>query len=149
MKLTKLGDYAVRGVVHLATMENGKTATLNEISSAENIPSSFFAKVMQSLARAGLVNAHRGIKGGYSLAKNADEITVRAIVEAVEGPILLNRCLGGKNDCDRDYFCGTHPVWREAQKALFKVLDSYTAKNLADLQKKSARKNRVPEIKSA
>ncbi len=140
MKLTKLGDYAVRGVVHLAMKEPGETATLHDISSAEHIPPSFFAKVMQSLARGGIVVAHRGIKGGYSLARSAEEITVRDIVEAVEGPIILNRCLVREGECDRDLYCGAHAVWWEAQDALVAVLDRHTAKMLAERQKKQIKK---------
>lgn len=140
MKLTRLGDYAVRGIVYLAMKEEGETATLSEISTAQSIPPSFFAKVMQSLARAGLVNAHRGIKGGYSLAQDAGEITVKTIVEAVEGPIILNSCLTRKGECERDEFCAAHPVWREAQAALVEVLEKYTAKALAENQKSTFEK---------
>ena len=140
MKLTRLGDYAVRGVIYLAMKEERETATLSEISTAQNIPPSFFAKVMQALARAGLVTAHRGIKGGYSLARDAGEITVKTIVEAVEGPIILNRCLTRKGECERDEFCAAHPVWREAQEALVEVLEKYTAKVLAENQKSTFEK---------
>ena len=134
MKLTKLADYAVRAVIHLAAKEMGELATITEIAETQSIPRSFLAKVMQALSRAGIVRTHRGKTGGFSLVEKPQDITIRQIVEAVEGPIILNRCLVRQGECDRDIFCGAHPVWREAQEALVAVLDSYTAADMAKKQ---------------
>ena len=134
MKLTRLADYAVRAVIHLATKDEKELATIAEIAESQAIPQSFLAKVMQALSRAGIVRAHRGKTGGFSLMERAEHITVRNIVEAVEGPIILNRCLARQGECERDVFCGAHPVWREAQEALVKVLDSYSAADMAGKQ---------------
>lgn len=134
MKLTRLADYAVRAVIHLATKDVGELATTAEIAEKQAIPQSFLAKVMQALSRAGIVIAHRGKTGGFSLMDRAENVTIRQIVEAVEGPIILNRCLSWQGECDRDVFCGAHPIWREAQEALVKVLDSYSAADMAEKQ---------------
>jgi len=134
MKLTRLADYAVRAVVHLAAKKNGEIATIAEIAERQEIPSSFLAKVMQSLSRGGIVKAHRGKTGGFTLLDAPENVTIRMIVEAVEGPIILNRCLARPGECSRDVFCGAHPVWREAQSALFSVLDKYTAAEMAKQQ---------------
>lgn len=135
MKLTKLADYAVRAVVHLGGKKPGELATTDEISVANMIPRAFLAKVMQALCKGGLVVAHRGKSGGFALAKDGKDITVRQIVESVEGPIQLNRCLVMTALCERDAFCGAHSVWREAQDALLGVLDKH---NVADIAKKQA-----------
>jgi Rrf2 family iron-sulfur cluster assembly transcriptional regulator len=140
VRLTRSGDYAVRAVIHLAMQESDNLSTLMDISISENIPQSFLAKVMQVLSKAGLVNAYRGKKGGFSLAKNADKITIRDVVEAVEGPVTLNNCLSGDGECERDSFCAAHPVWREAQEALLDVLDDYTIEMLAQKQKENLTK---------
>jgi len=134
MKLTRLADYAVRAIVHLATKRDGQMTTIAEIAKYQGIPSSFLAKVMQALSRGGIVRAHRGKTGGFSLINEPEQITIRMIVEAVEGPINLNRCLTKPGECERDTFCGAHPVWREAQNALFSVLDKYTAAEMAKNQ---------------
>jgi len=135
MTLTRLGDYAVRAVIHLALKGNGELATLTDIAVSENIPRSFLAKVMQVLCKAGLVKAYRGKNGGFALALNASEITIKNVVEAVEGPMTLNICLRRKGECERDVFCATHPVWQEAQDALASILDKYTIETLAKKQK--------------
>lgn len=135
MKLTKLADYAVRAVVHLASVDTGAVATTVDIAEANAIPGPFLAKVMQALARGGLVHAHRGKGGGFSLLKNPHNISIRDIVEAVEGPIILNRCVMRNQLCERDVFCGAHPVWIEAQEALVNVLDSYSVAHMAERQK--------------
>ena len=134
MKLTRLADYAVRAVIHLAAKEAGELATISEIAEKQAIPQSFLAKVMQALTRGGIVRAHRGKTGGFSLFNRAEDVTIRQVVEAVEGPIILNRCLSRQGECERDIFCGAHPVWREAQEALTKVLDSYSAADMAKSQ---------------
>lgn len=134
MKLTRLADYAVRAIIHLAAKEAGDLATTAEIAEKQSIPQSFLAKVMQALTRAGVVRAHRGKTGGFSLMDRAEDVTIRRIIEAVEGPIILNRCLTREGECDRDVFCGAHPVWREAQEALVKVLESYSAADMAKKQ---------------
>ncbi len=135
MMLTRLGDYAVRAVIHLALKGNEKLTTLTDIAVSEDIPRSFLAKVMQVLCKAGLVKAYRGKNGGFALALNASDITIRDVVEAVEGPITLNICLRRKGECERDVFCAAHPVWQEAQDALVSVLDQYTVEMIAKKQK--------------
>lgn len=136
MKLSRLADYAIRAVVHLASKEDSeeRRATISEIAKAQKIPQSFLAKVMQSLTRGGLVIAQRGKTGGFSLAREGSKITVRNIIEAVEGPIIFNRCLVRPGSCEIDTFCGSHFVWIEAQEAIVKVLESHTAADMAKKQ---------------
>ncbi len=140
MTLTRLGDYAVRAVIHLAMKNNGDLATLTDIALHETIPRSFLAKVMQGLCKVGFVKAYRGKNGGFALAVNAADITIRDVVEAVEGAIRLNICLTRKGECKRDVLCAAHPVWQEAQNALLGVLDKYTIEALAQRQKKNLSK---------
>lgn len=140
MKLTKLADYAVRAVVHLGCKKPGELATTEEIAEANMIPRPFLSKVMQSLCRGGIAVAHRGKSGGFTLARKGNEITVRQIVEAVEGPIQLNRCLIMSALCERDAYCGAHGVWKEAQDALLKVLDRHTVAAIAKKQSNSLTK---------
>lgn len=134
MKLTKLADYAVRAVVHLATKKDGEVATIAEIAKNQIIPISFLAKVMQALSRGGIARGTRGKLGGFYLIDQPKDITVRMIIEAVEGPIILNRCLRKSNECDRVSFCGTHSLWLKAQSTLYAVLDECTAAEMAKEQ---------------
>ena len=137
MKLTMTGDYAVRAVVYLATKGMGEISTTAEIAEAQDIPPSFLAKVMQALNRAAIVKVHRGKSGGFSLAKDGGDITVLNVVEAVEGPVFLNRCLVKQGECTRDRVCQSHYVWKEAQAELVKVLDKYSVSELGMRLKKA------------
>ncbi|MBI5642492.1 MAG: Rrf2 family transcriptional regulator [Deltaproteobacteria bacterium] len=130
LQLTRDGEYAVRAVLYLASQAPGKISLIQEISVAQDVPRSYLSKIMQSLTRSGLVKSRRGAKGGFFLARPAEEITLRETIQAVEGPIHLNVCLIRKGECPKDEVCPVHPVWKEAQKKLFEVLDSKTMAEL-------------------
>lgn len=125
MQLTRQGEYAVRTIYALAAAE-GRIIPQREIARIQEIPEAFLAKVAQILGRAGLVVNIRGAQGGMALAKPAATITLRDVVEAVEGPIALNQCLQGPGSCSRQEVCSVHRVWVRAQEAMLKELGSVT-----------------------
>ncbi len=130
MELTRKGEYAIRGILYLASQPRGKVVLISEIAEAAEIPRSFLSKIFQSFAKTGLVGSFRGTGGGFVLARPASQITLREIVEAVEGPILPNRCLIGKGTCLRDDTCRVHPVWRRVQNEVVAILDGITLEEL-------------------
>jgi Rrf2 family transcriptional regulator, iron-sulfur cluster assembly transcription factor len=130
MKLTRGGEYGIRGVLYLAKQEQGKVSMLSAIAEAQDVPPRFLAKIFQSLAKAGVVKSHRGAKGGFSLARPAAEVTIKDVIEAVEGPIHLNVCIASPGECDRDEVCPVHAVWKEAQENMMETLGRT---NFADL----------------
>jgi Rrf2 family protein len=95
---------------------------LSAIAEAQDVPPRFLAKIFQALAKAGVVKSHRGAKGGFSLGRPASEITIKDVIEAIEGPIHLNVCLIAEGECDRDQFCPVHSVWEDAQSKMMDVL---------------------------
>ena len=135
MELTRKGEYAIRGIVYLAQLPPGKVALISEIAVAVDVPQTFLAKILQSFAKTGIVNSYRGAGGGFILGRPASRITLREVVEAVEGPILPNRCLLGSGTCERDSTCGVHPVWRQVQQRVVEVLDGVTIEDLAAREK--------------
>ncbi|WP_298439713.1 Rrf2 family transcriptional regulator [Geobacter sp.] len=135
MELTRKGEYAIRGIIYLAQLPPGKVALISEIAEAAEVPQTFLAKILQSFAKIGLVKSFRGAGGGFTLGRSAEQITLREVVEAVEGPILPNRCLLGAGTCERDGTCGVHPVWREVQGKVVEVLDGVSIKELAARKK--------------
>ena len=74
MQFTKAEDYGLHGIMYLAEQPNGKVTPLSEISEAQQVPEKFLAKIFQSLSKTGLVKSHRGVKGGFSMARSADKI---------------------------------------------------------------------------
>lgn len=124
LELTRGGEYALRAMAYLATVPEDRVASLHEIGHAQDIPESFLAKILQSLVRAGLAQSRRGARGGFALARPARDISLRAVIEAVDGPIALNTCVLFPDDCERSAQCSLHGAWVEAQERMMSVLDS-------------------------
>jgi Rrf2 family iron-sulfur cluster assembly transcriptional regulator len=131
MQLTRAADYAVRVMIHLARLEPGMRASRGELAAAAECPEQFLAKVLQSLTHAGLVVSHRGNTGGFEIPATGRDSSLLEVVEALEGPIQLNICLGAE-DCKRKEWCPAHPIWAEAQRALLEVLRSKSIRTLAE-----------------
>ena len=130
MQLSRTGEYAIRAMLHLAALEDKKISRISEISKTWDMPESFLRKILNNLAKAGLVLSFRGIGGGFSLARPANKITLLNIVEAVEGKIYLNKCLVGPEFCDNRTWCPVHTAWGKAQEAFSEILNSKTLKDL-------------------
>ena len=134
MELTRKGEYAVRGVIYLSQQLPGKICLISEIAEATGAPQTFLAKIFQNFAKIGIVNSFRGTGGGFTLGRSPAKITLREVVEAVEGPIVPNRCLVGSGSCEREAQCNVHPVWRQVQMQVVDILDSVTFDALANLK---------------
>jgi len=130
MVLTRAGDYGIFGVIYLAKQPRGKIVSLSEVSKAEDIPEKFLAKIFQHLTRSGLIRSHRGARGGFSLARPANKIAVKELLEAIQGPLYFARCLSELEDCDRKDICKLREVLQKAQDNTMKIL---TQNTLADL----------------
>ena len=123
MKLTKQGDYAIRAVVELAKHYSGGLCSAKDIAFQQKIPVSFLPKILSLLTKNGIILSQRGSSGGIRLAKSPPEITLSSIVEAVEGPFILNDCLGDATLCERKGQCKVHEIWFKAQNAMLKELN--------------------------
>ena len=117
MQITRQADYAVRAVLHLASNGDQRTAT-SAIAEEQHIPPSFLAKIVSQLSIAGLLHTSRGARGGVTLAREAKDITLLEVIEAIDGPIQLNECVGDNRSCDFDANCPLRPVWCDAQEEL-------------------------------
>ncbi|UCC86470.1 MAG: Rrf2 family transcriptional regulator [Anaerolineales bacterium] len=138
MEITRQADYAIRSMIHLAELPmNGRVSTAS-ISEAQGIPLPFLTKVISRLATAGLVTTSRGMGGGVSLARRPEEVTLLQVVEAVDGPILLNHCLLRSGACERESFCAAHDVWSEIQERFVSELSAVTMQDLALRQARKA-----------
>lgn len=118
MQITRQADYAVRAVLHLARVGNAERSATSTIAKEQNIPPSFLAKIISQLSIAGLLHTSRGARGGVTLARDPKEITLLEVVEAIDGPIQLNECVGNNGACTFDESCPIKPVWCDAQDEL-------------------------------
>lgn len=128
LRLSQAGDYAIRGVLHLAAHDPGTILLVREVAEARSIPRAFLAKIFQMLARSGVLRSHQGSGGGFSLARPADDITLLEVVEAIEGKILLHECILSEacERCETEEGCTIGSVWREAQNNMLDVLRGTT-----------------------
>ena len=131
MQLTLKGDYAVRVVVDLAAQPGDATVKSRDLWRRTGVPPAFLGKIVQALAHAGLVHTRRGALGGVGLLRAPRTISLRDVIEAVEGPIYLNRCLVHPGLCPRDRFCPVHPVWARIQTLVTRELESVCVEKLA------------------
>lgn len=131
MQLTRAADYAVRVMIHLATLPAGERSLLPGLARATGTPESFLSKVLQALCRAKFIASWRGQAGGFEILPAGREATMRAVIEAIDGPIRLNVCVFSGASCGRKLHCGAHPVWVNAQDAMLAVLDSSSIAALA------------------
>ena len=118
MQITRQADYAVRAVLYLARLGANERAATSTVAQEQHIPPSFLAKIISQLSIAGLLHTSRGARGGVTLARDAKDISLLEVVEAIDGPILLNECVGSEVTCTFDQSCPLRPVWCEAQSEL-------------------------------
>jgi len=127
MQVSRKVDYALRAVIHLADDEHrGRACSVPEIAERERIPKQFLEKIIRDLIRSGLVRSQRGPHGGYVLARPAEEVTFRHVIEAVEGPISLNVCVGEHAECFLMGACGMNRIWAEGQRRVMELFQGTT-----------------------
>lgn len=133
MQVSRKIDYALRAVIHLANEDTtARACSVAEIAARERIPRQFLEKIVQELIHKGLVRSRRGPRGGYVLARPAEEVSFRDVIEAVEGPISLNACVGDHAECFMLGTCGMERIWREGQR---RVLDLFEKTTIADVRR--------------
>ncbi|RJR20267.1 MAG: Rrf2 family transcriptional regulator [Nitrospiraceae bacterium] len=113
--ITRKTDYAIRCVLHLAGSKK-EVVMVNEIAEERDIPRSFLAKILQTLAKAGIVESLRGIQGGFKLSRKPSEITLLDVVVAMEGTVAMNICAVDKKQCSFSSTCVVHPVWVDIRR---------------------------------
>lgn len=118
MQITRQADYAVRAVLYLSRVGNSQRSATSTVAQEQRIPPSFLAKIISQLSIAGLLHTSRGARGGVTLAREPKEITLLEVIEAIDGPIMLNECVGENGSCTFDHDCPLRPVWCDAQEEL-------------------------------
>lgn len=120
----------IRAAVWLSTKPIGAFHRIQEISEALDLPFHFMAKSLQKLVHAGILISQRGAAGGVTLAKEASEITLFSIIEAVDGTTFFDACVLGIGDCEAEKPCALHAqwdVWRQ------EMLEMYSAMRLSEI----------------
>ena len=125
MQITRETDYAIR-CVHFLSCRKDETLMVDRIAEGMRIPKTFLAKILQKLARGGVVKSFRGAKGGFQLDRRPGEITLLDVIEAIEGPVAMNACALDNRACSLSSRCSIHPVWVEVRKEVETLLRKRT-----------------------
>ena len=134
MKISTKGRYGLRILLDLATHQGKGPINLGDISKRQGISEKYLWQVINLAKGSGLITSARGPKGGYSVAKPNDQITILEIISALEGPIVLVDCLDKPENCDRNAFCVTREVWAQIEESMKKAMGGITLQDLVDKQ---------------
>jgi Rrf2 family protein len=134
MNINQATDYGFRAILYLAGQTKGKVVEAQAIAQSQSIPMRFLLKIMPSLIKAGIVRSQRGVGGGYILAREPEEITLLDVIEAIEGPFHLNRCLIDESFCSKNGppHCKVHQALEGIQQRLIHDFQSYTFAELME-----------------
>jgi Rrf2 family protein len=142
MKISTKGRYGLRILIDLATHQKNGPVNLGDISARQGISEKYLWQVISLAKASGLIQSTRGPKGGYTVARPADQITVLDIITALEGPIILVDCLEKSESCDRHGSCTTRDVWLQVENSMKKSMASITLQDL--VEKEESRKSGQP-----
>jgi Rrf2 family protein len=127
--------YSVQFMVDLALYGQGNLVLLKDVCRRQGISMKYLGHFIPLLKSAGLITALRGASGGFTLARPATEITVKNIIEAVEGQLCLSGCTKDASSCRKSGSCAAEDFWGEATDAVSGIFDSYSLAHLADLER--------------
>lgn len=131
MQIPRRVEYGLRAVIYLSDQDPDRNCSTSEIAKQQAVPRKFLEKIIRELIQSGLVRSKRGPYGGYSLARSPHEISFQDVIEALEGPIAVNVCMGRRLTCNYLPQCTMLGVWDEIQR---KVNDVLAHTTLADLK---------------
>ena len=123
-------EYALRALTYISLNPDMKLIRAQEIAEAENLPAPFLAKLLQQLARSGVLVSVKGPKGGFGLARPSKEISLMEVVSAVDGEDGFNRCAVGLAECTDEMPCPLHDTWKPLR---LQILDYMSGRSLADM----------------
>ena len=132
LRLSKKTDYALIALKDLASSPTATSCSAREIAARYDIPVELMAKVLQRLARRGLLESHQGTRGGYKLSRPADRISVADVIQAIDGPVLVTACSDEDETCEQYSKCNVRdPLWRLKDR-IVQALVSFTLQELAE-----------------
>jgi Rrf2 family protein len=130
MKLSTRSRYGTRLIIELAMRYEQGPVFLKDISRSQEISLKYLGQIVIRLKKAGIVSSARGAHGGYYLAKHPQKIKLSHIVEALDGPFILVKCLEGNKNCNRIEICLTRRAWKEVNRRFYNILESITIQDL-------------------
>jgi Rrf2 family protein len=137
-KLSKKADYGLIALKHLALHRQEHACSANEIAEEYGISATLMAKVLQKLAKHGLVAAKHGSSGGYQLSRQADRISALEVLTAIDGPVLITSCVTSHGTCDATERCSVKEPLQRVNESILGVLSTVTIANLSEEKQEPA-----------
>jgi Rrf2 family protein len=122
LKLTKKADYALMAMKHLAERSSERSLSAKDVADAYGIPPEALAKILQKLAKAGLLHSQHGTNGGYTLARPAHTISAFEVIQAIDGPLFITSCITVRGECDQSDRCNIREPLRKVNESIEAVL---------------------------
>lgn len=137
MKISTKGRYGLEALLDMAIHSDGTHMSIKSIAERQSIPEKYLEQIFGVLKREGVISSVRGTQGGYLLSDTPDKITVRQILNALEGPLSPVACVAEGQDayCKRIDFCVTRIFWRSMMEELNRITEAITLADLVECYK--------------
>jgi len=132
LKLTKKADYGLMAMKHLAEHAHAGACSAKDVAESYGIPPEALAKILQRLAKAGLLHSQHGINGGYTLARNPWEISAYEVIRAIDGPLFITSCITVRGECGQSDRCTIREPLRKVNENIEGVLRRIKIADMAE-----------------
>lgn len=139
MKISTRTRYGLRLLVCLAGREQGELIQVREIARRENIPAKYLEQIIRPLKKAGMLKVVRGARGGYSMGRRPEEISVKEVFDVLENGTYLIDCLKSEGVCERKASCSTYGFWDNFNQVINEYLKSVTVADILQMQREKCK----------
>ena len=146
LKLTKKADYGLMAMKHLAEHADRGACSAKDVAECYGIPQEALAKILQRLAKAGLLHSQHGINGGYTLARDPGTITAFEVIHAIDGPLFITSCVKGTKSCDVEPHCTVKEPLARVNESIAEVLRNISVYDLVDHQTATSRAAQLQQL---
>jgi Rrf2 family protein len=132
LRLTKKADYGLMALKYLAENAGAESMSAKDIAEAYHIPPQLLAKILQKLTREGLLRSHAGMNGGYSLSRDAKDISAFEVIRAIDGPLFITSCIDGTSTCDLTASCTIKQPLARVNEGIVELLQNTRISDLLE-----------------
>jgi Rrf2 family protein len=132
LKLTKKADYGLMAMKHLAEHADEGAFSAKDVAEAYGIPPEALAKILQKLAKSGLLHSQHGMNGGYTLARDAGSISAFEVIRAIDGPLFITSCISVRGECGQTERCTIREPLQRVNQSIEEVLKRITISEMRE-----------------
>src|SRR6201998_1985030 len=146
LKLTKKADYGLMAMKHLAEHAQDGACSAKDVAESYGIPPEVLAKILQRLAKAGLLHSQHGINGGYTLARAASENSAYEVIRSIDGPLFITSCITVRGECDQTERCTIREPLRKVNQSIEEVLKKIKIAEMTEAEPAAEPKKALAEL---